>query len=158
MAIGTSDFGFAIFGLFSALEPLQSLALEKRYEQNALQYIFLNTIYITCVLAIFNLIVHVLLRGLWIGAVGIRSVSGDIDFDGINIAQIFRKHLKRRIGSFDKYIISLENYSSILFGVTFLIVFIVLAVSLNFIVFLFFFQFFYESEIIPTEVKALLVF
>jgi len=148
--------GFAIFGLFSALEPLQDLATLKRFEGNLLQSLFISTIYITCVLAIFNLILHVLLRGLWIGAVGIRSVSGDIDFDQLNIAKVFKTHLKKKIGSFDNYIINLENYSSILFGVTFLIVFITIAISLNFLIFLFFVFFFYENDFLSFEVKAVL--
>ncbi len=150
--------GFAIFGLFSTLEPLQDFAMVKRFEQNTFQYIFINTIYITCIIAIFNLILHVLLRGLWIGAVGIRSVSGDIDFDQLNIAKIFRTHLKNRIGSFDKYIINLENYSSILFGVTFLIAFITIAVSLNFLIFIFFTVFLVEDDFLPFELKAVLGF
>ncbi|CAN0567408.1 unnamed protein product, partial [Ectocarpus sp. 12 AP-2014] len=148
--------GFAIFGLFSALEPLQDMSMIKRYEGSPLQALFISTIYITCVLAIFNLILHVLLRGLWIGAVGIRSVSGDIDFDQLKIAKIFKTHLKKRIGSFDKYIINLENYSSILFGVTFLIAFITIAISLNFLIFLFFTVFLYENDFLPFEVKTVL--
>ena len=148
--------GFAIFGLFSALEPLQDLAMIKRYEGSNLQSLFISTIYITCVLATFNLILHVLLRGLWIGAVGIRSVSGDIDFEQLKIAKVFKTHLKKRIGSFDKYIINLENYSSILFGVTFLIAFITIAVSLNFLIFIFFTIFLYENDFLPFEVKAVL--
>ncbi|WP_396637227.1 hypothetical protein [Maribacter sp. R77961] len=150
--------GFAIFGLFSALEPLREFALAKSFEGNQFQSIFIKTIHITCILAIFNLILHVLLRGLWIGAVGIRSVSGDIDFDELHIADIFKKHLKKRIGSFDKYIINLENYSSILFGVTFLIAFITIAISLNFLIFLFFIFFLAENDFLPFEVKAILGF
>jgi hypothetical protein len=64
--------GFAIFGLFSALDPLEGFAALKQIEGSGFQYMFIDTIYITCVLTIFNLILHVLLRGLWIGAVGIR--------------------------------------------------------------------------------------
>ncbi len=150
--------GFAIFGLFSALEPLREFAVAKSFEGSNFQSIFIKTIHITCILAIFNLILHVLLRGLWIGAVGIRSVSGDIDFDELNIADIFKKHLKKRIGSFDKYIINLENYSSILFGVTFLIAFITIAISLNFLIFLFFMFFLAENDFLPFEVKAILGF
>lgn len=150
--------GFAIFGLFSALEPLQHLAAVKGYDGNKELAIFIYTIYITCVFAIFNLILHVLLRGLWIGAVGIRSVSGDIDFEKLNMSKVFKTHLKKKIGSFDDYIINLENYSSILFGVTFLIAFITIAVSLNFLIFIFFTVFLYENDFLPFEVKAVLGF
>ena len=150
--------GFAIFGLFSALEPLQDLAMLKRVDGNGVQSIFIGTIYITCLLAIFNLILHVLLRGLWIGAVGIRSVSGNIDFEQLNMSKVFKTHLKKKIGSFDNYIINLENYSSILFGVTFLIAFITIAVSLNFLIFIVFVEFLVENDFLPFEVKAVLSF
>lgn len=87
---------------------------------------------------------------------GIRSVSGDIDFEELKIAKIFKTHLKKRIGSFDTYIINLENYSSILFGVTFLIVFITIAISINFLIFIFFTIFLHENDFLPFEVKAVL--
>ncbi|PIB27022.1 hypothetical protein BFP77_13360 [Maribacter sp. 4U21] len=150
--------GFAIFGLFSSLEPLFEFAIDKKLEGSKLQFIFLYTIYISCLLAIVNLIIHVLLRGLWIGAVGIRSVSGDIDFEALNISKVFKAHLQKKIGTFDRYIISLENYSSILFGVTFLIAFITIALALNFIIFIFCFMFFWESDFFPFELKAILGF
>lgn len=150
--------GFAIFGLFSSLEPLQNLATASGFDGNSELAIFVYTIYITCALAIFNLIIHVLLRGLWIGAVGIRSVSGDIDFEKLNMSKVFKTHLKKKIGSFDKYIISLENYSSILFGVTFLIAFITIAVSLNFLIFVIIGEFIGENDFLPFEVKAVLGF
>ena len=66
------------------------------------------------------------MRGLWIGAIGLRYVSGDIDYDTLNYSEKFTKYLKRKVGSFDRYISRLENYCSILFSVTFLLVFYVI--------------------------------
>lgn len=56
------------------------------------------------------------------------------------------------------YIVNLENYSSILFGVTFLIAFITIAVSLNFLIFIFFTVFFVEDDFLPFEIKVVLGF
>jgi len=71
----------------------------------------------------------VLLRGLWIGALGLRYVSGDIDYDSLNYSQKFTKYLKKKVGSFDKYIGTLENYCSVIFAITFLLIFYVLAIT-----------------------------
>jgi len=48
---------------------------------------------------------HVLLRGFWISAFG--YVSGDIDYDSLKYSPKFTRYLKKRVGSFDKYIATL---------------------------------------------------
>lgn len=53
---------------------------------------------------IFNLIIHIVLRGLWIGALGLRYVSGEIDYDNLNYSDKFTNYLKKKVGSFDNYI------------------------------------------------------
>ena len=70
---------------------------------------------------------HVVLRGLWIGALGLRYVSGDIDYDVLNYSEKFTKYLKKKVGSFDRYIARLENYCSIIFAISFMLIFYVLA-------------------------------
>ncbi len=115
--------GFAIFGLFSSLEPIfdwfTQLTLQGFWKIRMLVF----AIYAACILTIVNLIIHVLLRALWIGAVGIRSVSGEIDFNTLGFSRPITAHLKKKIGSFDVFIEKLENYSSVIFGLSFLIVF-----------------------------------
>ena len=73
---------------------------------------------------IINLLVHLIIRSLWIGALGLRYVSGDIDYDSLRYNNKFITYYKRTIGSFDKYIIKLENFSSIIFSYTFILFFI----------------------------------
>ncbi|MGB5377936.1 hypothetical protein [Muriicola sp.] len=73
-----------------------------------------------------NLIGHVILRGLWIGAIGLRYVSGEIDYDKLAYSPKFTKHLMKRVGSFDNYVATLEKYCSVIFAVTFLLVFYLL--------------------------------
>jgi len=123
--------GFAIFGLFQAIDPLSIAGNEA--ENN--KYIFLATIltvtYVSCFILLFNLLLHVVLRGLWIGALGLRYVSGDIDYEELNYSPKFTKYLKNKIGSFDKYIGNLENYCSVIFAISFLLIFYVLAFTLT---------------------------
>ena len=90
----------------------------------------------------FNLLIHVLARGLWIGAIGLRYVSGDIDYHYFNYADIFTNFLQKNVGDFDDYIEKLERFSSVLFAYTFLLFFIFLSLNLFFAeVFAIFFSF-----------------
>jgi hypothetical protein len=81
----------------------------------------------------FNLLIHVLARGLWIGTIGLRYVSNDIDYDYFNYADNFTNYLKKNVGNFDDYIERLERFSSVIFAYTFLLFFIFLSLNLYFI-------------------------
>ncbi|WP_405569266.1 hypothetical protein [Winogradskyella sp. Asnod2-B02-A] len=124
--------GFAIFGLFSAYPALElKMAYHQAQSDNNLFFLLILLVALSaCSILIFNLLLHVLLRGLWIGALGLRYVSGDIDYDTLNYSTRFHNYLKNKVGSFDKYIARLENYCSIIFAVTFLLIFYVLALVL----------------------------
>ena len=115
--------GFAIFGLVSLMNIMDVKRAEAYLANMPWVGRLLQTIMGCTFFFVFNLIIHVLLRGLWIGAIGLRYVSGDIDFEKLNYSEKFSNYLKRKIGSFDKYISQLEDYSSILFSLTFLLVF-----------------------------------
>jgi len=125
--------GFAIYGLFMAYEPLSLSAKIAKNEQHLYQLIISMIGLIACSILIFNLLLHVVLRGLWIGALGLRYVSGDIDYDKLNYSPIFTNFLKNKIGSFDRYIAILEDYCSILFAISFLLIFYVLGIVVSFI-------------------------
>ena len=121
--------GFVIFGLFTALEPISDAASIAQSKQQLVKAIVLFIAVISCGILLFNLLLHVILRGLWIGTLGLRYVSGDIDYDSLNYSEKFTKYLKKRVGSFDKYVATLENYCSIIFAVSFLLIFYVLALT-----------------------------
>ena len=121
--------GFAIFGLFTAIEPISIAMKEAENSQQVYKGIISFLALISCSILIFNLLLHVMLRGLWIGALGLRYVSGDIDYDSLKYSPRFTKYLKKKVGSFDKYIATLENYCSIIFAVSFLLIFYVLAIT-----------------------------
>ncbi|TVZ57107.1 hypothetical protein OD91_2413 [Lutibacter sp. Hel_I_33_5] len=120
--------GFAIFGLFTAFEPIQLQFQVAENQRDIYQTLICLIGIIACSILIFNLLIHVILRGLWIGALGLRYVSGDIDFEKLNYHNRFTKHLKKKIVSFDKYVATLENYCSVLFAVSFLLIFYVLGI------------------------------
>lgn len=122
--------GFAIYGLFVAFEPISLSVKESQNEQQIYTFIISTVAMVSCAILIFNLLLHVVLRGLWIGALGLRYVSGDIDYDQLNYSPKFRKYLEKKVGSFDKYIATLENYCSIIFAISFLLIFYVLAFTL----------------------------
>ncbi|MEO9570459.1 MAG: hypothetical protein ABJH82_03520 [Polaribacter sp.] len=119
--------GFAIFGLISALGPIESGLNEARALENPYFPKLYQIAFLSCYVLIINLIIHVIIRGLWIGAIGLRYVSNDIDYNELNYGKRFTKYLQKKVGSFDDYIAKLENYCSILFAVTFLTLFYIIA-------------------------------
>lgn len=126
--------GFAIFLLIGTYEPLLDLGRKARllasesrtYAALLVPYGILMAVWFALV---FNLIIHVLFRGLWISTIGLRYVSDDIDFDYFRFSPPFDKFLRRRIPSFDSYIERLEKICSIIFAFTFLIIFIILSLG-----------------------------
>jgi len=125
--------GFAIFGLFTAFPTITESVQESKNTEQIYKFVISIVAQISCAILIFNLLLHVLLRGLWIGALGLRYVSGDIDYDELKYTAKFTNYLKKKVGSFDKYIATLENYCSIIFAVSFLLIFYVLAITFTII-------------------------
>ena len=122
--------GFAIFGLFTAIPHVKTAMIIAENDKQFYSFILLLIAFVACSILIFNLLIHVILRGLWIGALGLRYVSGEIDFEKLNYQNKFTKYLKKRIVSFDKYVATLENYCSVLFAVSFLLIFYVISISI----------------------------
>lgn len=77
-----------------------------------------------------NLIVHIFLRGLWIGCIGLRSISTDINYHSFGYANKFDRFLKEKVIPFDDYIEKLEKICSIIFSYSFLMVFHFLSFSI----------------------------
>ncbi len=115
--------GFAIYGLWQSQDFLQIEYL-KALKQDDEIYKFLlgptiNGVYILMIV----LLIHVILRGLWIGTLGLRYVSGEIDYEELGYTDKFTNFLQVKVGSFDRYISRLENICSSLFALAFLMVF-----------------------------------
>ena len=119
--------GFAILGLFYALDPITNKLLSAQFNNNGVFVNFFVIVLFSLQILIFNLVLHVLLRGLWIGSLGMRYVFGDIDYDKLNYSDQFRTYLKKNVGSFDSYIGKLEDFCSVVFAITFLLIFYVIS-------------------------------
>lgn len=88
-------------------------------------------ILVTTVLTI-NLIVHVFIRGFWIGAVGLRSVQSKLDIDKLGYSDFFTERLKEKVPSLDSMLEKLDTLASVIFSFTFLIVFMFISLFLYF--------------------------
>ena len=119
--------GFAIFGLFTAFPHINIAVKAAQNDGKIYSWIILSVALVSCAILIFNLLLHVVLRGLWIGALGLRYVSGDIDYEELKYSPKFTRYLKKKVGSFDRYIARLESYCSVIFAISFLLIFYVLA-------------------------------
>ena len=76
--------GFALFGIWASRDIINQVSyyIQVYMVDSALLYSGLFMIVCESAWYIFfvNLIIHIIVRGLWIGAIGLRYVSGDIDF------------------------------------------------------------------------------
>jgi len=122
--------GFAIFGLFYIVDPLTHYLLNAELSSNKMATKFYQIAILSVYILIFNLLLHVLLRALWIGSLGLRYVSGEIEYDDLNYSEKFTKYLKKKVGTFDDYISKLENISSVMFAISFLLIFYVVAFTI----------------------------
>lgn len=126
--------GFAIFLLIGAIDPVSSFEIDLMVLSTESNYsLLLANLYYPGRIAIYLLIIcligHVLLRGLWIAAIGLRYVSGDIDYEHLGYKPQFKAFLGRRIGPFDGYIGRLERACSVAFGVSFLVIFALISLA-----------------------------
>lgn len=122
--------GFAIFGLFQVMNPLKEELTKAIGNDDFIYSFFIQTIYPALTILLVVLLIHVILRGVWIGALGLRYVSNEIDYDELEYSKKFTEHLTKKVGSFDRYISRLENICSTLFAIAFLMVFYFMAYML----------------------------
>ena len=148
--------GFAILGLVNTLGPLKNLWNQSIAIESYNKYLY-PIVFIACVVLIVNLVIHVILRGLWIGAIGLRYVSAEIDYESLNYRKRFLTYLKKKVGTFDKYIENLENYCSILFAITFLSLFYILSFFLCSLLLVLVGNVFIKSGIFPEFIGFMLL-
>lgn len=122
--------GFVLFGLFQLREflTIQLYYLNANdisiYDKYTLSFLVLQ---IGIDIFILSLLLLVFTRGLWIGVIGLRYVSGEIDYDSFRYSDRFKRYLKRKVGDFDDYIQRLEHISSSIFAFTYLLFFMSLS-------------------------------
>lgn len=89
--------GFSIYGLFQAIDPISTAAAIANNQGQTLISFCFATAQISCSILSFTLILHVILRGLWIGALGLRYISGDIDYKKLNYTPKFDNYLRKKL-------------------------------------------------------------
>ncbi len=131
--------GLALFGIWSAKGLLYQvdnyLDVHMSTDFDEAINLFVTMLWASWRIFLINLVLHIVIRGFWIGAIGLRYVSGDIDYNELKYSERFTRYFKRRHGSFDDYIERLEKLSSVLFSFTFLLFFILLSLVMYIIVF-----------------------
>lgn len=88
--------GFTIFGLFYALGPAKAAFQKAANEGDMLSDVY-SIVFIAISILILNLIIHVTLRSLWIGALGLRYLSGEVEIDKLNYDARFTVYLKKKL-------------------------------------------------------------
>ncbi len=125
---------FAIFGLIGIEQQATEwrLLIDSGYldRQNRFVEVGIMIVGVGAILFKFNLLFHLFIRSFWIGAIGLRYVSGDIDYEKLNYSSIFTNFYRKKVGSFDGFIEQLEKLSSVLFSFTFLLFFMFISVFL----------------------------
>jgi len=113
--------GLALYGVYSSKGLLVDLNFYVQQGSNQ----FLGFLYVLFEVGwkifFINLLVHVILRALWIGAIGLRYVSAEINYEELNYSEYFTDYLKRKVGDYDDFIEKLEKICSVLFSYTFLL-------------------------------------
>ena len=128
--------GLALFGIYEAKPWIDEIGLYLStvdYKHtSALSTAFRVLIQSGWLIFFLNLLVHVILRGLWIGAIGLRYVSRDIDYDTLGYNDLFTKYLQEKVGEYDDFIERLERICSVLFAYTFLLFLLLMSLVLFF--------------------------
>jgi len=133
--------GFSIFLLASGLDEYeafkQHIKFDKLTASSDYMVVFtgaglfiVNTIPYALKYFLVSLLLHLLLRGFWIGIVGLSSVSNNIDFDKLKLKGPFRKYLPQKVRTLDNLIFFVDQISSVVFAYTYLLVFSMLSVVL----------------------------
>ncbi len=132
--------GFSIFLLVQAYEGLSgifaylNLHVALSEQINGLVRSFVGIVMMGSVVLICNLILHVFIRGFWVGTVGLRSVQDKINIESLGYSEFFTKELNKRVSTLDKLLEKLDTLASVIFAFTFLVVFMFLSLFLYFFV------------------------
>ena len=129
---------FTIFLLIGAGENLGELLEEMSYTYSfngplGLLVFFLGLLYTSIKVLTAFLIIHLLLRGFWIGAIGLRSVQPSIEYEKLNYSAFFLEKLKKRVIGLDRLVVILDELCSVLFSLSFLIIFMIISFGLYFL-------------------------
>jgi len=131
--------GVVIFLLIGAFTPLSDISKQVAILQMGASLVatvasmFFTFLQLSYLLLVGMFLLHLSIRGVWIGAIGLRSVSGGFDYEELEFQPKFSRFLRKRLGDFDDYIARLERNASITFSLAFLLFFAILSVGLFFV-------------------------
>lgn len=127
---------FTIFLLIQANIAYQDFFRGLRYAYNlngdilAFVFFFFGLLGVSIKALTLFLVFHLMLRGFWIGAIGLRSVQPTIDFSALNYSQRFTDRLKKKVRSLDDLVILLDQVCSVIFSFSFLVISMLIAFGL----------------------------
>ncbi len=98
---------------------------------SAIVYIFLWMVGLSISVLTFSLICHLLLRGFWIGTIGLRSVQDHVDWNKMHYSDYFTDKLKKKVRNLDDLVLFLDDICSVIFSFSFLLISIILAFGLT---------------------------
>ncbi len=129
---------FTIFLLIGAGETFGNYLTELQYEYSFESFLgfivfFLSLVYTSIRVLTAFLIIHLLLRGFWIGTIGLRSVQPAINYEKLNYSEFFIKKLKNKVIGLDRLVVILDEMCSVIFSLSFLIIFMIFSFGLYFL-------------------------
>ena len=122
--------GFSIFLLVQAIPQLEKwiVYVQLNYVMwnnvAAVSNIMLQAVALACMTLIFFLVLHLFLRGFWIGTIGLRSVVGKPEKERLGFSPLFQRKLYPKISNLENVIVRLDNVCSVLFAISFLVAFL----------------------------------
>ncbi|MEP1094777.1 MAG: hypothetical protein ABJG78_06675 [Cyclobacteriaceae bacterium] len=132
---------FTIFLLMIAIESFEGFMLDIQFQYDlsdnllTFVFIFLFLLQKSLVALTICLVGHLMLRGFWIGTIGLRSVQSSIDFSKLNYNDFFTERLKKKVISLDQLVIKLDEICSVIFAFAFLVMSMLLAFGLYLLTF-----------------------
>lgn len=127
---------FTIFLLIMAIGSYNDFITSLTYKYDlsdsllSFLYVFMVLLGVSLDALVVFLVIHLMLRGFWIGSIGLRSVQASIDFDRLNYSDFFTDRLKKKVISLDNLVVMLDEICSLIFSFAFLIMSVILAFGL----------------------------
>lgn len=119
----------AIFLLFNGREAVQDLLVYMannpvsdlfimQFILSAIQLLDFSMLFLS-----IGLTAHLALRGLWIGAIGLQSVSPEINYKRLRFSPLFTDKLSEKYKTIQDFIVNLDKWCSLIFSICFLTIF-----------------------------------
>ena len=132
---------FTIFLLIMGEQAYDEFLTDLTYKFNlssgvlTFGFIFLGLLKVSLLALTYCLVTHLMLRGFWIGAIGLRSVQSSIDFNVLKYNDFFTEKLKKKVITLDQLVFKLDEICSVIFAFAFLVISMLISFGLYFMMF-----------------------